>query len=304
MFNLFINTNLQYFSLLFLITNFVSFYFTKNKIFPTIFFIFFLLTSLFNGVLSLLSCGIILLFGFLIYNFYQQKFLPKYQILIFFGIFIITILSFLHKLPDIDNIEAIKDIQLSKNSNSFDLWLNFDKPLIAIFLLFFVYKTPKKIIDYKNIFWQSILFFVPLFLIVLALGIVSNFLTFDPKIPDFQITFLWLIKMLFLTIYPEEFFFRFFIQNNVISLLKNSKYCQKYFSKNYQIIGVSIVAILFGLSHFSGGFSFVLLAMICGFCYGLVYIRTGYIEASIFLHFLVNLTHFFWFSYPSNLSIS
>jgi membrane protease YdiL (CAAX protease family) len=139
---------------------------------------------------------------------------------------------------------------------------------------------------------------VPLLIILLALGTFSNFLVFDPKFPNFEITFLWLIKMLFLTIFPEEFFFRFFIQNNIILLLKKSKYCQKYFFKNYQIVGVIIASIFFGLAHFKGGLSFVLLATICGFFYGFIFVRTRYIEASILLHFLINLTHFLFFSYP------
>ena len=77
-----------------------------------------------------------------------------------------------------------------------------------------------------------------------------------------------------------------------------------YFSKNPQIIGLIFTSILFGLTHFSQGFIFILLATICGFFYGLIFIRTRYIEASILLHFLINLTHFIFFSYPSALEIS
>jgi hypothetical protein len=99
--NFFLNTNLQYFSLVFLITNFIS--------------------------------------------FYQKKSSAKYKFLIFFSIFIIIILSFAHLLPSFNNIEAIKNIRLSKNSSDLNLWLNFDKPLIAIFMLFFAYQVPRKL---------------------------------------------------------------------------------------------------------------------------------------------------------------
>jgi membrane protease YdiL (CAAX protease family) len=257
-------------------------------------------TALIGGVINLLSCSIIFLFGFLVYSFYQKKSPSSHKVFIYFGIIIITIFSFLHQIPSIDNIELLTNIKLSKNSSNFDLWLNFDKPLIAIFLLFFAYNPPKKFSDYKNIFIQTIKLFVPLLIILLALGTFGNFLVFDPKFPNFEITFLWLIKMIFLTIFAEEFFFRFFIQNRVILLCKNSK----YFSKNSQIIGLIFTSIIFGLTHFSQGFIFILLATICGFFYGLIFIRTRYIEASILLHFLINLTHFIFFSYPSALEIS
>jgi hypothetical protein len=259
-----------------------------------------LATALIGGVINLLSCSIFFLFGFLVYSFYQKKSPSSHKVFIYFGIIIITIFSFLHQIPTIDNIELLTNIKLSKNSSNFDLWLNFDKPLIAIFLLFFAYNPPKKFSDYKNIFIQTIKLFVPLLTILLALGTFGNFLVFDPKFPNFEITFLWLIKMIFLTIFAEEFFFRFFMQNSVILLLKNSK----YFSKNSQIIGLIFTSIIFGLTHFSQGFIFILLATICGFFYGLIFIRTRYIEASILLHFLINLTHFIFFSYPSALEIS
>ena len=299
--NFFLNTNLQYFSLVFLITNFISFYFTKNKLFPTIFLILFLLIALISGIVNFLSCGIILLFGFLIYSFYQKKSSAKYKFLIFFSIFIITILSFAHLLPSFNNIEAIKNIRLSKNSSDLNLWLNFDKPLIAIFMLFFAYQTPRKLNDYKKIFLQTGKIFLPLSLVVIGIGMIGKFLVFDPKLPNFNITSLWLIKILFLTIFPEEFFFRFFLQNNIINLLKKSQFFK---TKNYQIIGLIFTAIIFGLTHFSGGFSLVLLAIISGFGYGFVYMRTGYIESAILLHFLINLSHFLFFSYPFNLAIS
>jgi membrane protease YdiL (CAAX protease family) len=300
MLNFFSNQIFSYFSLFFLIANLISFYCTKTKKLPIIFFSFSLATALIAGVVNLLSCSIIFLFGFLVYSFYQKKSPSLHKVFIYFGIIIITIFSFLHQIPTIDNIELLTNIKLSKNSSNFDLWLNFDKPLIAIFLLFFAYNPPKKFSDYKNIFIQTIKLFVPLLTILLALGTFGNFLVFDPKFPNFEITFLWLIKMVFLTIFAEEFFFRFFMQNSVILLLKNSK----YFSKNSQIIGLILTSIIFGLTHFSQGFIFILLATICGFFYGLIFIRTRYIEASILLHFLINFTHFIFFSYPSALEIS
>lgn len=300
MLNFFSNQIFSYFSLIFLIANLISFYVVKSKKLPIILFIFSLVNALIAGIINLLSCSIILLFGFLIYSFYQKKSSSSYKVFLYFGIIIITIFSFSHQLPSIHNIELLTNIKLSKNSSNFDLWLNFDKPLIAIFLLFFAYSPPRNFSDYKNIFIQTIMLFVPLLIILLALGIFGNFLVFDPKFPNFEITFLWLIKMIFLTIFAEEFFFRFFIQNAVILLLKNSK----YFSKNSQIIGLIFTSIIFGLTHLNHGSIFILLATICGFFYGLIFIRTRYIEASILLHFLINFIHFIFFSYPSALKIA
>jgi hypothetical protein len=64
------------------------------------------------------------------------------------------------------------------------------------------------------------------------------------------------------------------------------------------IIGLIVSSLLFGLSHYSGGMNFVLLAFLFGLLYGGAYFKTKYLETAILLHFSVNVIHFFFFSYP------
>jgi membrane protease YdiL (CAAX protease family) len=267
-----------------------SFWISTDKRIPLALFFISLVIGLISGGISYLALVSIIAFGALIYLFYQKNFSTSIKTLLFFSIVILTVLTFLHKVPGYDNWQAVKEIKLSKNSADLEMWFNFDKPLIAFFLLLFAYKPVSRIVQYKEIFNRSFLFLVPLIMALSIFGTAIGYVVFDPKIPSFTLILLWMVKMLFFTVIAEEFFFRFFLQNNLTAIFKKVKHAE--------IWGLILASLIFGLFHFSGGLAFVFLAFVSGLLYGGVYLRTKYIESAILLHFLVNLTHFFFFSYP------
>lgn len=267
-----------------------SFWISTDKRIPLVLFSISVIIGLISGGINYLSLASIIVFGSLIYLFYQKNFSASIKILLFFSILILTVLTFLHKVPGYDNWQAVKDIKLSKDSAALEIWFNFDKPLIAFFLLLFAYKPISRIVQYKEIFNRSFLFFAPLIMVLSIFGTAIGYVVFDPKLPSFTLILLWMVKMLFFTVIAEEFFFRFFLQNNLTTIFKKFKHAE--------ILGLILASLIFGLFHFSGGWAFVFLAFISGLLYGGVYLRTKYIESAILLHFLVNLTHFFFFSYP------
>ena len=267
-----------------------SFWISTDKRISLVLFSISVIIGLISGGINYLSLASITVFGFLIYLFYQKNFSAPIKVLLFFSILILTVLTFLHKVPGYDNWQAVKDIKLSRNSATFEMWFNFDKPLIAFFLLFFAYKPISRIVQYKEIFNRSFIFFVPLIIVLFIFGTAVSYVVFDPKLPSFTLILLWMVKMLFFTVIAEEFFFRFFLQNNLTILFKKLKHAE--------IWGLILTSMIFGLFHFSGGWAFAFLAFVSGLLYGGVYLKTKYIESAILLHFLVNLVHFFFFSYP------
>lgn len=60
-----------------------------------------------------------------------------------------------------------------------------------------------------------------------------------------------------------------------------------------------LASLMFGLAHFKGGISYVMLATVAGVGYGFVYQKTKRIESSILVHFAVNTIHFLFFTYPA-----
>ena len=63
-------------------------------------------------------------------------------------------------------------------------------------------------------------------------------------------------------------------------------------------MAVLAAAAAFGAAHVAGGTTYVLLATVAGLGYGAAYQLTGRVEASIFVHFTLNLTHLLLFTYP------
>jgi membrane protease YdiL (CAAX protease family) len=63
-------------------------------------------------------------------------------------------------------------------------------------------------------------------------------------------------------------------------------------------VAVAASAVLFGLAHFAGGASYIVLATAAGLGYAIVYQRTQSIEMSMLAHFALNTTHFLLFTYP------
>ena len=101
----------------------------------------------------------------------------------------------------------------------------------------------------------------------------------------------WVFSNLLFTCTSEEAFFRGFCQKNLQEYLAAK-------GKN-EVFAVTIVAGLFGICHYAGGWEYVLLSFIAGIFYGLAYFKTKKIESSIMVHFAVNTIHFLYFSYPA-----
>jgi membrane protease YdiL (CAAX protease family) len=96
---------------------------------------------------------------------------------------------------------------------------------------------------------------------------------------------------LFFVCLSEEAFFRGFIQRELSAALRGTRFGAA--------IAVAVSAGLFGLAHFGGGMSYVVLATAAGLGYAIVYQRTRSIEMSMLAHFALNTVHFLLFTYPA-----
>jgi uncharacterized protein len=113
---------------------------------------------------------------------------------------------------------------------------------------------------------------------------------FEPKWPAFFP--LWAWANLLFTCTAEEAVFRGVIQRTIAGDANSPT--------RRAIAALLIAAVLFGAVHFAGGPRAIVMATIAGAGYGWVYWRSGYrIEASILSHFLLNVTHILFFTYPA-----
>jgi len=192
-----------------------------------------------------------------------------------------------HLLPGFNNLQVLNNAEKSINSLPFSLYLNFDKPMI-LFILLMLYPTvllnKKEVTVFKieNKRRLSVIVLVSFF-IIFSLATFLSLIAVEPKLPSWW--WIFALNNLLLTCLIEEVFFRGFIQQKLTRLFN-------------PVAGLIVASFLFGIAHFSGGFSYVIVATLAGFIYGLVYLHTGKLWYAILLHFCLNMVHLTLFTYP------
>jgi membrane protease YdiL (CAAX protease family) len=184
-----------------------------------------------------------------------------------------------HWIPGFGNWLALARVQLSTNSIPFNIFLNYDKAFMGIALLLFLGPlNPAKLWTTLRDNW-----FIALGCIAVLLGstLALSFVHFDFKISAAMP--LWLLSNIFFVCMPEEVFFRGFIQKEL---------------SDRPLSALAVSSLLFGVYHAHFGAPMVLFGMLAGLFYGWIYWRSKRLEASIALHFLVNVLHFLFFTYP------
>jgi uncharacterized protein len=196
----------------------------------------------------------------------------------------------MHLLPGFHNWKVLDGIQLSAHSIPYVLYLNVEKPAYIFFFMYFYQR--KSIFNYnwtRTLRWSLLSFLVILPLLFLT-NWIFELVTWDSKFPAYSITGLWMIRMLLDTTLGEEIFFRGYLQQQATVLMGRSKVAAW--------VACVLVAVLFGVMHLPAGLPMAIMAMWAGVGYGLAYLQTKTIEAATITHFLVNVVHFLFFSYP------
>ena len=205
-------------------------------------------------------------------------------LLLFLGVGLET-----HIIPGFNNLLVLNHVYISQNAVPFTLYLNFDKTLVGIFILGFTLRLISTQREALLMVKQSL---PRAFIVILVVALMSfglGFVQYDPKLSSHL--WIWAITNLLFVCLAEEAFFRGFIQRYLSLILQKVKFGQ--------IIAILIASVLFGLAHHAGGPKYMLLATVAGMGYGWVYYKTKRIEASMLTHFVLNLIHFLFFTYPA-----
>ena len=137
----------------------------------------------------------------------------------------------------------------------------------------------------------SILIGFIILLTTIPIAVSTGFVS--PGIPQDPVSLLvyWLGYNLLYTCVLEEAFFRGIVQTAFVRV-----FSQRLRLSYARLIAIVCAALLFGLAHFGGGWSFVLLATIAGIGYGIVYDLTGRLHYAVLVHFGVNAVRLLAFS--------
>lgn len=208
----------------------------------------------------------------------------------------------LHYVPGFNNLPIVVNEQISSDAIAYTLCANFDKAIAGLLLSAYYFSTlaPKqqqtldsKGIDSKSFasqklgLKQPVLIIIGTILTTLIVGLLLGIVSFNPKVPDFWLAFI-AINLLF-TCVAEEALFRGLLQ---------TKLSQQITSARFAILAPIIIACVFALAHFMGGVNYILVSVVAGFGYGYIFYKTQRLEWAILCHWLVNVCHFFLFTYP------
>jgi membrane protease YdiL (CAAX protease family) len=212
------------------------------------------------------------------------------QVLFGIAIFVLTLSIALLILPGFPRVTLTEAAPLTPDALPYGIGLGFAKVAPAILIL--------GIINTDRTRSASELFAVlrrviPIWMVTLAavimLTMALGYVRFDPKWTS--LFFVWAVVNLFFTCLSEEAFFRGFVQHELARIGSNTK--------RAAIVAIGVSAVLFGLAHFAGGWTYVIAGVIAGIGYGLAYHFTQRIEAAMAVHFALNATHFLLFTYPA-----
>ena len=227
--------------------------------------------------------------------------------------FIVSSLALaVHVVPGFNNLPIVINELITSDAIPYTLYANFDKGMAGLLVCayFFAKSQTTKTLDTataSNTTTANITtantttakistvtkLNQPFFIIIctvlatLTVALMIGLVGFSPKVPDFWLAFI-AINLLF-TCVAEEAFFRGLLQTKLSQLIT---------VKRLAIFAPLITAAVFALAHFIGGWSYVLVSGVAGFGYSYIFYKTQRLEWAILCHWLVNVSHFFLFTYP------
>lgn len=236
------------------------------------------------GFLLLVTAGVSAEF----YSRSHNRFIKTFALVLFTAIALLGGLSGAHLLPGVWNSLALDGIRLSPDSIPYKIYLNLDKPFMGFCLLYSVIPSSELRFDRSVLRWTLGIVGV-LVALMMPLALAIHYVRVDLKVPE--ILPLWLINNLVFVCVAEESFFRGLVQGELRRKLGSSKLVEWS--------ALFLGAVLFGLSHFKGGPAYIVLAGISGLFYGFAYLKTKSFFSPVLVHFLFNLIHLLFFSYPA-----
>lgn len=220
-----------------------------------------------------------LIAGLLLFGYYAYYKYRELDLTLFFPVLVYSVVFGAYYLPSFESIRITSFVS-SPNSAGYELYFGWNKLIIALSILLFWNAQEKPVLSVRAC-WLIIVGV----LLVLGYATLADYIRLEPTTLPTQLIILWACKNLFLVVLGEELFFRGFIQREVSYLISPT-------------IGILASSVAFGLGHLGGGVLYALLATVAGLFYGAVYQETRRIEMCIFLHFILNLVHILFFTYP------
>lgn len=244
-----------------------------------------IISGIYTGAANIIAAiSIVILYGLIsIYGKVSPRLKPLSWLLVFALAFTLE----LHLIPGFHNLLILDKVKITADAMPFTLYLNFDKTIAGLLIIGLTLPRVNSLANLTLMLKQVFVRLPLVLLIILILSYTFGYVRFEPKLAP-QL-WLWMISNLFFTCIAEEGLFRGFFQ----------EYLSSFKYKYAEYVAIVIPALFFGAIHFPGGIKYVILATVAGSLYGWIYKVTRRIEASMLAHFMLNLIHILFFTYPA-----
>ena len=259
---------------------------TKSSVQPwkPLFFIT-LISGIYTGAASIIAAiSIVILYGLI--SIYAKA-SRSFKLLLWLLVFALAFTLELHLIPGFHNLLILDKVKITADAMPYTLYLNFDKTIAGLLIIGLTLPRVNSLANLTFMLKQVFVRLPLVLLIILILSYAFGYVRFEPKLAP-QL-WLWMISNLLFTCIAEEGLFRGFFQ----------EYLSSFKYKYTEYFAIVIPAVFFGAIHFPGGIKYVILATVAGSLYGWIYKVTRHIEASMLAHFMLNLTHILFFTYPA-----
>ena len=186
-------------------------------------------------------------------------------------------------LPGFQNFILLDKVQISEGAVPYSLSLSLNKIGAGLIVFWVAFSDAERTTFRSTHIKQAVI--PALITITIALGLSNlTLIRFDFKISTYFVIFA--VSNLLFTAVAEESFFRGLIQKPL------AQYMGVY-------PAVLISALLFGAAHYGmGRMDYIFVATVAGIGYAYIYALTKSVGASILTHWVLNLVHFIFFTYP------
>jgi len=240
------------------------------------------------GIVAWAGLAVLALFSGASLAAVQPQFPTALRTLAWGTVLVLAVSLAMHEIPWIHNVLVLDAVSVSAAAADYTLYWNYDKGFAGV-VLYAVCVQPQAGTEWKRVAAATGAIALLTMVVVGMPAAAAGFVSWDPKWP--AILGVWVPANLFLTCVAEEAFFRGLLQRHLGRALRGRV-------RVPALAALLVAAVAFGVAHIAGGTTYVLLAAVAGVGYGAAYHLTGRVEASILVHFTLNLVHLVLFTYP------
>nr|WP_057924989.1 CPBP family intramembrane glutamic endopeptidase [Burkholderia ambifaria] len=192
----------------------------------------------------------------------------------------------LHLVSGFHNPRVIEPTRFTPDAVPFTMYLNFDKPLVGLWLLWVLPWVAPDVPPARALRTGAVAG-IATAAACLAGALAFGMVGWAPKWP--AAGWMWLVNNVLLVTLAEEALFRGYVQGGLTRMLGRFGWGPW--------AALAIGAMLFGAAHAAGGWHWIVLGTVAGIGYGLAW-RRGGLLASALAHAGLNVIHFGLFTYP------